>query len=37
MAGDRIAIVWNPSKTAREDLRKALPATDAALTWHETS
>ncbi|MFB9661187.1 diacylglycerol/lipid kinase family protein [Glycomyces mayteni] len=37
MAGDRIAIVWNPSKTAKEDLRKALPATDAALTWHETS
>ncbi|MEU5875770.1 diacylglycerol kinase family protein [Glycomyces sp. NPDC047369] len=37
MAGDRIAIVWNPAKTAREDLRKALPATDAALTWYETS
>jgi diacylglycerol kinase (ATP) len=37
MAGDRIAIVWNPAKTAREDLRKALPATDAVLSWHETS
>ncbi|MEU6248504.1 diacylglycerol kinase family protein [Glycomyces sp. NPDC047010] len=37
MAGNRIAIVWNPSKTAKEDLRKALPATDAALTWYETS
>ncbi|GAA1679941.1 diacylglycerol kinase family protein [Glycomyces endophyticus] len=37
MAGDRIAIVWNPAKTAREDLRKALPATDAVLSWHETT
>ncbi len=37
MAGDRIAIVWNPAKTARESLRKALPPTDAALSWHETS
>jgi diacylglycerol kinase family enzyme len=37
MADDRIAIVWNPAKTARDDLRKALPPTDAALSWHETS
>lgn len=37
MAGDRIAIVWNPAKTAREDLRRALPATDAVLTWHDTT
>ena len=39
MAGSRIAIVWNPSKTSREDLEAALPesAADAAISWHETS
>lgn len=39
MAGSRIAIVWNPSKTSREDLERALPASaaDAEVSWHETS
>ncbi|RRR96871.1 diacylglycerol/lipid kinase family protein [Glycomyces terrestris] len=37
MAGDRIAIVWNPAKAAREKLVQAIPGTDAALTWHETA
>lgn len=36
MAG-RIAIVWNPSKTSREDLEAALPDTDAEVSWYETS
>ncbi|WP_030159155.1 diacylglycerol kinase family protein [Glycomyces sp. NRRL B-16210] len=36
MAG-RIAIVWNPSKTSREDLEAALPDTEAELSWYETS
>jgi diacylglycerol kinase (ATP) len=35
----RVAIVWNPSKTSREDLEAALPesAARAALSWHETT
>ncbi|MDA1358924.1 diacylglycerol kinase family protein [Glycomyces luteolus] len=39
MAGSRIAIVWNPSKTSREDLEGALPASaaDAEVMWFETS
>lgn len=39
MAEGRIAIVWNPSKTSREDLERALPegAGDASVSWHETS
>ncbi|WP_205325012.1 diacylglycerol kinase family protein [Glycomyces sp. YM15] len=39
MAGSRIAIVWNPSKTSREDLEGALPASaaDAEVSWFETS
>jgi diacylglycerol kinase family enzyme len=39
MAGSPIAIVWNPSKTSREDLEAALPegAADAEISWHETS
>jgi diacylglycerol kinase (ATP) len=39
MAEGRIAIVWNPSKTSREDLDRALPEAveDASLSWYETS
>ncbi|GAA2138948.1 diacylglycerol/lipid kinase family protein [Glycomyces algeriensis] len=39
MSGSRIAIVWNPSKTSREDLERALPASaaDAEVSWHETT
>ncbi|HEU5127902.1 MAG TPA: diacylglycerol kinase family protein [Glycomyces sp.] len=39
MTNDRIAIVWNPAKTSREDLEAALPdeAADAAVSWHRTS
>ncbi|MCC3765274.1 hypothetical protein K3N28_19630 [Glycomyces sp. TRM65418] len=39
MVDDRIAIVWNPSKTSREDLEQALPedVSDAALSWYETT
>ena len=34
----RAAVVWNPSKTEREDLEEALAAAgDAELTWWETS
>jgi len=32
-----LAIVWNPSKTSREDLEAAMPATDLTLSWHSTS
>jgi diacylglycerol kinase (ATP) len=39
MAASRIAIVWNPSKTSREDLEGALPANaaDVELFWYETA
>jgi diacylglycerol kinase (ATP) len=39
MAGSRFAIVWNPSKTSREDLEGALPASaaEAEVSWFETS
>jgi diacylglycerol kinase family enzyme len=39
MPGKRIAIVWSPLKTSREDLEQALPedAADAELSWHATS
>lgn len=39
MAGGRIAIVWNPSKTSRKDLERAMPgeAAGAKLSWHGTS
>ncbi|WOF21883.1 diacylglycerol kinase family protein [Microbacterium betulae] len=41
MAGDRIAIVWNPSKVKREDLEQALRAAhggeSAEVSWWETT
>jgi diacylglycerol kinase family enzyme len=39
MADGRIAIVWNPSKTSRDDLEQALPAAaaDTVISWHETT
>ncbi|MCD0446826.1 hypothetical protein LO763_24720 [Glycomyces sp. A-F 0318] len=39
MAEGRIAIVWNPSKTSREDLEEVLPedAAEASVSWYETS
>lgn len=35
----RVAVVWNPSKTEREDLEQALSAADpsAEISWFETS
>ncbi|MFD0556049.1 diacylglycerol kinase family enzyme [Stackebrandtia endophytica] len=32
-----VAIVWNPSKTSREELEAAVPTTDIALSWHSTT
>jgi diacylglycerol kinase family enzyme len=39
MAGSRVAIVWSPLKTSREDLEQALPedAANAEISWHATS
>ncbi|WP_199041416.1 diacylglycerol/lipid kinase family protein [Glycomyces salinus] len=36
---ERVAVVWNPAKTAWEDLEGALPeaAAGVAVSWHETS
>ncbi|THV30833.1 diacylglycerol/lipid kinase family protein [Glycomyces paridis] len=34
---DRIAIVWNPSKTSREDLETALPEGAGPVSWYETT
>ena len=38
MNAARVGIVWNPSKTSREDLERAIPAGHSGeVSWHETS
>ncbi|MCM1011262.1 MULTISPECIES: diacylglycerol kinase family protein [unclassified Brevibacterium] len=37
MSAHHVGIVWNPSKTEKEDLEAALPDNpDLTITWHET-
>lgn len=38
MRANHVGIVWNPSKTEKEDLEAALPENpDFTITWHETA